>query len=92
MNRTCLIIVAVIAVAAIITGVAHLPVDNTLQRLELQSEARTCWEAKETLQQLDMPRRVIAYCDDIIERYSEMVKVYKKEELQELLKRAQEKG
>lgn len=79
------------AAAAIIAVVAYSSDTNTtLQRLELQSEARTCWEARETLR-LDMPLRVTAYCNDIIDRYSEMMKVYKKEQLQQLLKRAQEK-
>lgn len=88
--KPILILVAVVLAVALF-AVAQHRADTMLSKLDLQSEARTCWEAKETLR-LDMPLRVTDYCNDIIERYSTIMKVYKKEQLQELLKRAQEKG
>lgn len=88
---TSLAVVLILTVAFVAASEYARETDNVLSRLELQSEARTCWEAKETLR-LDMPQRVTDYCNDIIERYSATMKAYKKEQLQELLKRAQEKG
>ncbi len=88
---TSMAVVLILTVAFVAASEYGRDVNNVLSRLELQQEARTCWEAKETLR-LDMPRRVTDYCNDIIERYSAMTKAYKKEQLQELLKRAQEKG
>ena len=87
---TAIAVVLVLAVAFVAASEYARDADTVLSKLELQQEARTCWEAKETLR-LDMPRRVTDYCNDIIERYSAMTKAYKKEQLQELLKRAQEK-
>ena len=87
---TAIAVVLVLAVAFVAASEYARDADTVLSKLELQQEARTCWEAKETLR-LDMPRRVTDYCDDIIERYSAMVKAYDKEQLQQLLKRAQEK-
>lgn len=88
---TSLAVVLILTVAFVAASEYSRDADTVLSRLELQQEARTCWEAKETLR-LDMPRRVTDYCNDIIERYSIMMKAYKKEQLQELLKRAQEKS
>lgn len=84
-------VVLILAVASVAAFEYGRDADNVFSKLELRQEARTCWEAQETLR-LDMPRRVTDYCNDVIERYSAIMKVYKKEQLQKLLKRAQEKG
>ena len=86
---TSMAVVLILTVAFVAASEYGRDVNSVLSRLDLQAEARTCWEAKETLR-LDMPQRVTDYCNDIIERYSAIVEVYKQKQLQELLKRAQE--
>jgi len=84
--RDFIIIAGVLAFAATLAIAAHVP--STVQKLELQSEARTCRKALET----DLGSFVTIYCEGIIREYDIMMKVYEEEQLQNLIKRAQEKG
>lgn len=82
--RTGLVVFAVVAVVAIF---AYPAANTTLQRLDLQSEARTCRDALES----GLDSLTAVYCNGVIREYDIMIKAYKKEQRQKLIERAQER-